>query len=90
MASINEGQGSLLNNSLVLFGSGMKDGNLHEPLDVPIALFGSAGGRLKTNRLLECPERSVLAQLHLSLLQLYGIDADNFNGVTGATVPGFA
>lgn len=88
MAAIDEGNGSLLDNSLVLFGSCMKDGNVHEPVDVPIALFGKAGGKLKTGRHIMCPKDSVLAQLHLSLLHLYGIDAQDFNSVTDRVLPG--
>ena len=88
MDAIDEGNGSLLDNSLVLYGSGMKDGNVHEGNNVPVALFGRAGGRLTTNRLIENPEGSVLAQLHLSLLRLFGIEADDFNGVTSKTVSG--
>ena len=88
MASIDEVNGSLLDNSLVLYGSGMKDGNVHDPVNVPVALFGKAGGRLKTGRRIDCPEESVLSQLHLSLLYLLGIEAENFNGVTKKTVSG--
>ncbi|MEM7013817.1 MAG: DUF1552 domain-containing protein [Verrucomicrobiota bacterium] len=87
MDAIDEGDGSLLDNSVVLFGSGMKDGNTHEPLNVPVALFGSGGGRLKTNRHLTCPQDTILAQLHLSLLQAFEIEAENFNGVTNKGLP---
>lgn len=90
MDAIDEGNASLLDNSIVLFGSGMKDGNTHEPLDIPVALFGSGGGRLKTNRHLECPKGTILAQMHLSLLQLFGIEAENFNGVTNTPLPQLA
>jgi hypothetical protein len=89
MASIDEGGSSLLDNSLVLFGSGMKDGNVHESVNVPIALFGNAGGRLETGRHIQCKEGSKLAQLHLSLLQIFGLGASDFNGVTDTPVPGF-
>ena len=90
MAAIDEGNGSLLDNSVVLFGSGMKDGNVHEPVNVPIALFGQAGGKLKTGRRIDCPDDSILAQLHLSVLHLFGIETENFNGVTSSPVPGLA
>ena len=90
MAAVDEGNGSLLDNSLVLFGSGMKDGNVHEPVNVPVALFGKAGGRLETGRRIACPDGSVLSQLHLSTLHLFDIEAENFNGVTDKTVPGLA
>ncbi|MEM7390705.1 MAG: DUF1552 domain-containing protein [Verrucomicrobiota bacterium] len=90
MDDIDEGNGSLLDNSLVLYGSGMKDGNVHEPVNVPVALFGRAGNRLKTNRLITCPSASKLAQLHLSLLHVFGVEADSFNQVTDKVLPGFA
>jgi hypothetical protein len=88
MSAIDEGDGTLLDNSIVLFGSGMKDGNVHEPVDIPIALFGSCRGQLKTGRKLQCPDDSLLAQLHLSLLDCYGIKAENFNGVTNQPLGG--
>lgn len=88
MSEINEGDSTLLDNSVVLFGSGMKDGNVHEPDDVPIGIFGSCGGQLKTGRKIDCPDGSILAQLHLTLLHRFGIDAKDFNGVTNQTIEG--
>ncbi len=87
MDSIDEGNGTLLDNSVVLYGSGMKDGNVHEGVDVPVALFGNAGGRLRTGRHIQCPVDSQLSQLHLSLLRLFGVESRTFNGVTSETVP---
>ena len=87
MASIEEGNSTLLDNSLVLFGSGMKDGNVHEPVNVPVALFGKAGGKLRTGRHIQCADDSKLAQLHLSVLRLFGNEASDFNGVTDKGVP---
>jgi hypothetical protein len=66
----------------------MKDGNTHEPLNVPVALFGSGGGRLKTHQHISAPQDSVLANLHLTLLRGFGIEAENFNGVTDKTISG--
>lgn len=88
MSEIDDGNGSLLDNSVVLYGSGMKDGNVHEPKNVPVALFGKAGGRLKTGRHLACPENSILSQLHLSLLRILGVEAEQFNEVAFQGVPG--
>ena len=90
MSAIDEGNGSLLDNSLVLFGSGMKDGNVHDSVNVPVALFGKAGGRLQTNRHIVCGPNSKLGQLHFSLLHLFGVKVDSFNGVTSKPVPGLA
>ena len=80
--------GSLLDNSLVLFGSGMKDGNVHEGKNVPVALFGGAGGKVRGGQKIECFKGSLLANLHLSLLHVYGIEADDFNGVARSTIAG--
>ncbi|MCO8124565.1 DUF1552 domain-containing protein [Stieleria sp. TO1_6] len=88
MSEIDEGNGSLLDNSVVMYGSGMKDGNVHEPKNIPVALFGNAGGRLQTGRHLTCPENSILSQLHLSLLRLFGIQADQFNQVAFQGIEG--
>ena len=88
MDAIDEGDGSLLDNSMVLYGSCMKDGNVHEPVNVPVALFGGGRKRLRGNRLIACPTDSILPQLHLSLLRGFGIAARDFNGVTTKTVPG--
>jgi hypothetical protein len=66
----------------------MKDGNTHEPLNVPVALFGSGGGKLRTGQHIAAPDDSVLANLHLTLLHAYGIEAKDFNGVTDRTLGG--
>lgn len=88
MQSIDEGGASLLDNSIVLYGSGMKDGNTHEPLDVPIALFGNGGGRIRNGFHISAPNESVLSNLHLTLLHAYGVQTDSFNGVTSKTLDG--
>jgi len=88
LQATDEGGSSLLDSSIVLYGSGMEDGNTHEPLNVPVALFGSGGGRLKTGQHIAAPDGSVLANLHLTLLCAYGIEAKNFNGKATTAVPG--
>lgn len=88
MDEVDEGNGSLLDNTVVLYGSCMKDGNVHEPVNVPVALFGGSNVGLKGGRRIACPESSILPQLHLSLLQLFGVEQNDFNGVTSKTVAG--
>lgn len=85
---IDEGNGTMLDNSVVLYGSCMKDGNTHEPLNVPIALFGNASHRLRTGRRIDCGGDTPLADLHLSLLHLFGIEADHFNQKGMNPIPG--
>ena len=80
MRAIPEGEGTLLDHSLVLYGSGMKDGNTHDPVNVPIALFGGASGRIKTGQHINCPEGTLLTNLHVNMQHIYGIPGDEFNG----------
>ena len=87
ISQIQEARGSLLDNSLVLYGSGMEDGNVHEGKNIPVALFGG-GGTVRTGQRLRCPPGSVLANLHLSLLRIHGIEAEDFNGVAVFGVEG--
>ncbi len=88
MRAIPEGEGNLLDHSLVLYGSGMKDGNTHDPVNVPVALFGGASGKIKTRQHIACPDGTLLSNLHMTLMHAYGIDSDNFNGVQLNPIPG--
>jgi hypothetical protein len=83
LKSVNEGNGTLLDNSIVMFGSCMKDGNLHVPKDLPLVLLGKGGGRLKTGRHLRCKKGTPLGSLHLTLLQKYGVESEKFGNSKG-------
>lgn len=83
MAAIDEGGKSLLDNSLVLFGSGMAQGNTHSVLDIPILLAGKAGGSMKTGRHLRKTEYTQHSNFLLTLLQQMGIERDQFGMSTG-------
>lgn len=78
---IDEGNGSALDNSVVFFGSSLKDGHAHSNIDLPIACVGRAGGALKPAGHLICPEDTHIADLHLTTLGWFGIEADDFNGL---------
>lgn len=88
MKSIDEGNGSLLDNTIVMYGSGMKDGNGHVKENLPILLAGSGQGRLETGRHLVCPEHTPLANLHLTLAQKLELSLDNFNEASTGTISG--
>ena len=62
LASIREGERTLLDNSMVLFGSSMSDGNRHDPSNLPIILAGKAGGRIKPGRHIASPEEDAAVQ----------------------------
>jgi hypothetical protein len=67
-----DGDGSLLDHSLIYYGPGMSDSNAHSPDGVPVTLIGGCGGRLKGGRHLRFPETTPLANLHLTLLDKLG------------------
>jgi hypothetical protein len=81
--SIREGERTLLDNSLILYGSGISDGNAHSHHDLPIALFGSAGGQIKTGRHLRCRDRTPLTNLYCSMLKLLKVPVEEFSDSTG-------
>lgn len=83
MKSLDEGDGSLLDNSMLLFGSTLKDGNRHSEHDLPVILAGKAGGALRPGRRVRAPKDTPLCNLHLSLLQKMGVRSEQFGDSTG-------
>jgi len=82
--SIQEGEGTLLDNSLTLFGSNMGNSNQHLHYDVPMILLGGAGGKLKGNQHLAYKSKTVpTSNMLLSILDMYGIEMDSFGDSTG-------
>ena len=67
-----DGDGSLLDHSIVMYGYGMADGNAHAPNNLPVALFGG-GGLLQGGRHLRYKADTPLANLHLALLDKLGV-----------------
>ncbi len=88
MQSIDEGEGSLLDNSLVLYGSEMKDGNGHVKNDLPLVLCGGTRLGLETGRHLRAEQGTPLANLHLTLARRFGARLKRFNAASTGTVPG--
>jgi hypothetical protein len=79
-----DGDGTLLDHSLVLYGSNMGNSNQHLHYDVPHVLVGGASGKLKGNRHLKFPSRTVpTGNLLLSLLDFYDVHEQSFGDSTG-------
>jgi hypothetical protein len=79
-----DGDGTLLDHSLVLYGTNMGDSNQHLHYDVPHVLLGSAGGKLKGGRHIAIPSKTITTgNLLQSILQLYGIHEDTFGDGNG-------
>jgi len=78
-----DGDGTLLDHSLVLYGSGMSDGNQHNHTDLPIVLAGGASGRLKGGRHLRHPKNTPMANLLVAVLDTLEIPTDKFGDSNG-------
>lgn len=78
LKSTPEGDGNLLDHSLILYGSGMGDPNLHDHVNLPILVAGGAAGRIKGARHIRYAEPTPLANLHLTLLERAGVRMDAF------------
>jgi hypothetical protein len=78
LKSIKEGDQTLLDNSMVMMGSGLRDGNRHSPRNLPIVLAGKGGGSVKTGKNLLYKEETPLANLYLTMLHVLDIPVDCF------------
>jgi hypothetical protein len=83
LANTPEGDGTMLDNSLFLYGTGISDSNTHFHDDLPIAVIGGKATGLKGGRHLRYPQGTPLANLHVSLLDRLGIAVDKFGDSTG-------
>ncbi|MFG0244169.1 MAG: DUF1552 domain-containing protein [Phycisphaerales bacterium JB054] len=83
MQSTPEGDGSLLDNCLILHGSGISDGNIHNHENLPIVLAGGAAGSMDTGRVLRYPKETPMCNLYMSVLDRMGCDVASFGDSTG-------
>lgn len=81
--SVTEGDGTLLDNSMVVYGSGNSDGNRHNHDDLPILLAGGGGGTLKTGRHVRYPAETPLNNLWLALLERMDVDVEKLGDSSG-------
>jgi len=84
LKDIKEGDGTLLDSSMVLFGSGLRDGNTHNPHNLPIILGGRGGGRIATGQHLVYSADSPLSNLYVAMLDAFGTPVERFADSTGA------
>lgn len=73
---------SLLDNSMVLYGSAISNGNTHSHRDLPVLLAGGAGGAIKTGRHLKIGHDTPITNLYLRMLAEMGIESDRFGDST--------
>jgi len=78
-----DGESNLLDNSMILYGSAIADGNRHSHHDLPIVLAGSGGGTIQTGRHLEYPENTPLNNLFLAMCHRTGAQVESVGDSTG-------
>ena len=78
-----DAEGSLLDNSMILYGSGMSDGNEHNHDPLPVLLAGHAGGVLEGGRHIRNPENTSMSNLLLSMLHKIDVDLPAFGDSSG-------
>ncbi len=78
MRSLREGDTTLLDNSMVFFGTTIRDGNKHDTEDLPLILAGRGGGGIRTGRRLTAPERTPLCNLYRTMMRRMGVPVDQF------------
>ena len=83
MKETREGEGSLLDNSMIVLGSGLGDGNRHRHEDLPIILAGKGGSSIATGRHLRVPNKTPFNNLFLSMLHRVGANVAEFGDSTG-------
>lgn len=88
MRTVEEADGStLLDNSMVFFASGIRDGNRHEPRNLPVLLCGGGGGKIATGRHLKYERGTRLCELYVAVLRALGVPAASF-GDADRPLPG--
>ncbi len=83
MKNTPDGDGNLLDHSMVMYGSPMGDGSVHNHLRVPLFLAGHASGELEGNWHLRCADGTPMANVFLTMLRKLGVEMDSFADSTG-------
>jgi hypothetical protein len=84
LKSTPDGDGSLLDHSMILYGSGISDGNTHRHDDLPILLAGRGAGTITPGRHIRCAAETPITNLYLAMLLRIGVDVSAFGDSTGA------
>lgn len=83
LQAMKEGDSNVLDHSMIVFGAGMRDGNKHDPHNLPVVLAGRAGGRVAAGQHLLLGPDSQLSNLWLTMLDAFGTPVERFADSTG-------
>jgi hypothetical protein len=82
LKGIKEGDRTLLDNSMIMCGSSLSDGNRHDPNNLPILLGGKGGGRIRSGQHIASPKNTPLCNLYVSMLDCMGVPVPRFGDST--------
>jgi hypothetical protein len=83
LKSYPEGEGTVLDNSMIVYSSELRDGNRHSPYNIPLVVGGKGGGMLKTGQNLIFEKNTPLSNLYLSLMRILDVPLECFADSTG-------
>jgi hypothetical protein len=83
LAAVRDGEGTLLDNSILLYGSNMSNSDRHNGHPLPTILVGGGAGKLTGGRHIELPQPTPIANLHLTILGKAGVEQKSFGDSTG-------
>jgi hypothetical protein len=83
MKATKEGDGTLLDNSMIVYGSGIADGNRHTHEDLPTIIVGKGGGFLKSGRRIVYRRETPICNMYLTLMEGMGVQQEHFGDATG-------
>ena len=89
LRNMQDGDGNLLDQSMIMYGGGLGNGNLHEHTKLPVLMAGNLGGKLKTGQYLLYPENTPMANLLLTVLDKVGAPVEKLGDSTGRIQPDY-
>jgi hypothetical protein len=87
MKDAREGDSNLLDNSMIVYGAGLSDGNRHLHEDLPTLLIGRGGGHFRPGRRIIYRKETPMANFHLTLMDRMGVHVENFGDASGRLDP---
>lgn len=78
-----EGDSNLLDNSMIVYGAGLSDGNRHNHEDLPTLMFGKGGGSFKTGRRIVYRKETPISNMYLTMMDRMGVNVEHFGESTG-------
>ena len=84
MKAVKEGDGTLLDHSMIVYGGAIGDGNRHTHNNLPVVVAGNGNGAIRTGRHVRYPTNTPMANLFLSMLDIFGVPTERLGDSTGS------